>query len=337
MNIENWIMQISLSPMLKQFITLVVAIFLLCFFSTSSKQRIEWFKQKKKKGMKIWECLTQTKKGRFISLIILSIVGMFLTTLFSDCIIELLSFDGNESQESYAASSIRVLLLGLPVFIGLWYFRTHDTREQIEKTQEHIEKSDKSIHTAILSNGFILITSPELVSRCIGVKSLATLRRNYPAFSDQIDSATDGLILTSEAQLNAPEDPTNEQIKQINESSEVANFFGANLQGMSLLLAKLQGANLLVAKLQGSYLQGTDLQRADLRGAELQGANLEEADLRGADLRGAELQGAELQEAKLQGAYYNEKTIFPADFDPEENDMIEVDENGNFTVLIKKE
>ncbi len=320
MNIENWLIQISLSPMLKQFITLVVAIFLLCLLPTSSKQRIEWLKQKKNKGMKIWECLTQTKLGRFISLIILSIVGMFLTTLFSDCIIELLSFDGDKFQESYAASSIRVLLLGLPVFIGLWYFRTHDTREQIQKAQE-------SIHTAILSNAYTLLASTELPSRCIGVKSLATLKRNYPAFTNQIDNVTKDLILTSKERAN-PQKVPGSQIGAI-KNSEVANFVGAELQGVNLERAKLQGAELTGVYLQGAYLQWAELQGAYLQGAKLQGANLQWANLKEVKLQGAYLQGAKLQEAKLQRAKYDRYTIFPADFDPEENDMIEVDENGN--------
>ena len=272
------------------------------------------------------EWFIQTKVRRLFFLIALAVIGWIFIS--GDIIgFSVLNFFceklGLESPVEIA--SLRALLLGLPVFIGLWYFRTHDTKEQIQKSQEQIEKSDKqikisqeqveksdkSINTAILSNGYNLLASPELVSRCIGVKSLVTLKRDYSTFGEQIDNVTRGLILTSKERNNQPKEPT-EQQKEVINASEVANFEGADFKKINLYGAKLQGANLVAAKLveatlnfaklQGAQLVAADLQGAQLEGAQLQGAQLLAADLQGAQLVVVNLEGANLQRANLQGA-----------------------------------
>ena len=57
-------------------------------------------------------------------------------------------------------------------------------------------------------------------------------------------------------------------------------------------------------------------------GADLRGAKLTRADLRRADLREANLPGAKLRGADLSGAEYDDKTKWPAGFDPEAADAI---------------
>ncbi len=335
----KWLKQIKI----KQFVNLSRTEFLkqskvYAFF----KKYYRWFRRFG------WKGLTQTKKGRFISLIILSIVGMFLTTLFSDCIIELLSFDGDERQESYAASSIRVLLLGLPVFIGLWYFRTHDTREQIEKTQEQIEKSQEQIeishkqttqskeqieksqentYTSILSNGLNLISTNNVNARRLGLVTLAVLKQTVESsvIQTQLDQSTTALSL---------------------------NGFSDNKERLRLMYVDLSGMNF-----PNSISHFVDFSYSDLRYSNFENATFIEVDFKESKLQGANLQGAcfcpadmnhqvakalgldvnsmlssdlnsKLDTALLDGAFYDTETKFPPGFEPEDHGMIEVDENG---------
>ena len=133
-----------------------------------------------------------------------------------------------------------------------------------------------------------------------------------------------------------------------------ANLRGANLYGAELERANLEYADLQDAILQGADLGGADLQYARLQGANLRGANLVTADLQDAKLPGADLQGANLywadldmanlkganlrsadlirtnlEEAYLEGAYYNDDTLFPGDFIPEQKGMI-LDNSNSF-------
>lgn len=79
------------------------------------------------------------------------------------------------------------------------------------------------------------------------------------------------------------------------------NLTGLDLQGVNLQQANLQGANLFVANLRNARLVGANLENVDLGGANLQGADLRQARLSGADLRGAK---------------YDDRTIWPTNFDP---------------------
>jgi hypothetical protein len=104
-------------------------------------------------------------------------------------------------------------------------------------------------------------------------------------------------------------------------ASDVDGFTRAYLRG-----AELRGAYLSGVDLFGAYLVGADLRGADLGGAglgsanlsraDLSGANLFEADLSDAVLVGADLSGANLIRADLTRAIFDQRTIWPDDFDP---------------------
>ena len=204
---------------------------------------MKWFT----KAIDIWNWLTQKKIGRFVSLVLLGCIGWFFIS--GNIIVHtfdwsvLIFFCEKLGLESpVEITSLRALLLGLPVFIGLWYFRTHDTKEQIQKTQEQIEKAQESINVATLSNIYGLLASPELRIRCSGVRSLFELIKNSPIVSTYFYNVTRDAMLTSEERLNAPKDPTDEEREKINKS-EIANFEGDVLMNLNLTGAKLQGAN----------------------------------------------------------------------------------------------
>lgn len=119
-----------------------------------------------------------------------------------------------------------------------------------------------------------------------------------------------------------------------------ADLNGADLSHANLENAWLKGANLFNADLSNAYLDGfdggVDLSNANLAWANLSGADMDNADLTNANFMGANLSGARLVLNTMEGAlfmgvdlsntelttmfevkaYYDERTIFPADYDP---------------------
>jgi hypothetical protein len=67
----------------------------------------------------------------------------------------------------------------------------------------------------------------------------------------------------------------------------------------------------------GVHVRKAALFGANLRDADLRGAHLEGGDLGDADLRGAELRDTKLDSVRLDGAIFDERTHWPADFNPE--------------------
>ena len=71
------------------------------------------------------------------------------------------------------------------------------------------------------------------------------------------------------------------------------------------------------ADLRGANLGGALLVNANLTGAKLSDANLSNTDLNHAKLDGADLSEANLKGIKSErGLYFNEDTVWPADFAP---------------------
>ncbi|MBK8905717.1 MAG: pentapeptide repeat-containing protein [Anaerolineaceae bacterium] len=102
-----------------------------------------------------------------------------------------------------------------------------------------------------------------------------------------------------------------------------ANLFQANLIGSVLTGANLEEANLAEATLNGALLQYASLINANLARADLNWVDFSQADLRQANLQQARLGWAKLSDARLDGAdlagaRYNDHTIWPEGFAPEE-------------------
>lgn len=101
------------------------------------------------------------------------------------------------------------------------------------------------------------------------------------------------------------------------------NLFQANLIGSVLTGANLEEANLAEATLNGALLQranltNANLTRTDLNWVDFTEANLTNANLQEARLGWAKLTGARLEGADLTGTRYNDHTVWPDDFSPEE-------------------
>jgi len=108
-----------------------------------------------------------------------------------------------------------------------------------------------------------------------------------------------------------------------NSQMQGANLFRANLIGSIMTDSNLEKANLEEATLNGAILQNANLCQANLTRADLNWVDFSQADLRDANLQQARLGWAKLADANLEGtnlteARYNEHTIWPEGFSPEE-------------------
>lgn len=128
-------------------------------------------------------------------------------------------------------------------------------------------------------------------------------------------------------------DDDGQHIKAVYVEPEANGFEGADLSGLCApSIQNLRGVSFRHAILYWANLCGADLSGCDFEGADLSGAALQEARFVGANLRGAtlgrdnlggatklqgaDLTGVQLHGADLRGAEYDDRTKFPAGFDP---------------------
>lgn len=76
-------------------------------------------------------------------------------------------------------AAIDGVLLGLPVLIALWCFRTRDTREQINKTQAQIYQNNLAI-------GLNKLVESDSLQLAVGVQMLIQVSRNTKEFDGEI-------------------------------------------------------------------------------------------------------------------------------------------------------
>ncbi len=80
---------------------------------------------------------------RFVLLIIAGVIGVELLGNLFD-----VKFFCDRGLHETVAEHLATAVVGIPVFISLWCFRTRDVRQQIEQVQEQIEKAQKQIEKA---------------------------------------------------------------------------------------------------------------------------------------------------------------------------------------------
>ncbi len=96
----------------------------------------------------------------------------------------------HETVAEYLATAV----VGVPVFIFLWYFRTRDVRQQIEKTQEQVDKFQKQINQNHFNHAIGNLISGSLTQEEIGVKSLIKLSEITTEFNELIIIAFESSI-----------------------------------------------------------------------------------------------------------------------------------------------
>ncbi len=92
------------------------------------------------------------------------------------------------TQDMGVAEYLATVVVGIPVFILLWYFRTRDVRQQIEKTQAQLWQNH-------FNNAIENLTSDSIVKEDIGIKSLIKLSETTTEFNELI-------IIAFESTLN---------------------------------------------------------------------------------------------------------------------------------------
>ncbi len=97
----------------------------------------------------------------------------------------------HETVAEYLATAV----VGIFVFILLWYFRTRDVRQQIEKTQEQIDKFQIQIWQNQFNDAIgNLNTDDNMVKEEVGIKSLIKLSAVVPEFNELIKIAFENKI-----------------------------------------------------------------------------------------------------------------------------------------------
>jgi len=102
-----------------------------------------------------------------------------------------------------------------------------------------------------------------------------------------------------------------------------ANLIKANLSKANLLRANLTRANLEGANLKGANLESANLLGVNLKGANLEGTNLTNTRMKSVDLRGANFKSVNLSKIRSEVALFDQKTIFPKNFNPLAKRMID--------------
>ena len=313
------------------------------FTKSIGTEQYKWLVLSLITGLVLWIFITIIKKNnrikqwflenRFQYLIIAVIIGILLGNFWVkwDGCLTFLPYNLKELIGIYDKNkgsgldlSLITVLIGLPTLLFLWIFRTHDTCEQIEKTQNNTL-------TNILTHALDMITSNNLRRRSMGLIQLAQLKKQTKYFDAQIDAATNLLDFSTDASNSGPPVKYNSPSLKFS-SLENMDLSGANFKEVDLTGAKLKGASLVRAHLTGSILIDANLSstklsgaaldsafltgsilidanlkdaimgNAKLSGATLSGAILSGADLISADLSGANLKGADLSDADLSGA-----------------------------------
>lgn len=179
------------------------------------------------------------------------------------------------------ATSIKLMLLGLPLFSALWFLRNHDVQSRFAQGEENRRQSE-------LFAAFGWLAGATVAEKVLGLVELKRLRDLYPEFQERIDKATRTgveMVKIGTSRLGS------ETVK------ETAVLVGVDLSGMDLSNIVLRGA-----KMDGVILEGTKLHDAKLKGVQMPNAKLKGAEFHKADCTGqANFTGAEVAGTKFIG------------------------------------
>ena len=103
-----------------------------------------------------------------------------------------------------------------------------------------------------------------------------------------------------------------------------ANLSNVNFSGLDLRRVNLVGSDLTKANLTATDLEGVDLSEIDLTATDLTRANLVGANLQNSIIEAPYLGTVSVMKTKLVKSLYDEKTMFPDGFKPEDAGMMKV-------------
>jgi len=102
----------------------------------------------------------------------------------------------------------------------------------------------------------------------------------------------------------------------------------ARMINVSLVNAILVGSKMRGVDLSGSLLMYSDFSKVDFSLASLRGATVVGGDFRDVEFSGADVTVVGLDQCNLEGASYDDQTIWPENFNPEEHGLINKRRNG---------
>ena len=142
--------------------------------------------EEKKTKQKNWfkECFLENS---FYVLVLGALLGIALFLFVKEY--DLLSkvfFYSEETTENIEKkrfiTNLLPVILGLPIILFLWVFRTHDTKEQLDKAQTNIEQQD--FHDALR-----MLADDKLISQEIAVLRLIDISKKNKIYDDTIKLA----------------------------------------------------------------------------------------------------------------------------------------------------
>ncbi|BAS67794.1 pentapeptide repeat-containing protein [Bathymodiolus septemdierum thioautotrophic gill symbiont] len=267
-------------------------------------------------------------KWRFFSLALSSLLGVILSKYCHSLLYKFIT-NANVAPET---TPLLFVLLALPTGALLWFFRTHDTRE--------------NIHQNDLFDALKMLTDDMVVCREIATQRLIDLTEKVPEYKRNVKLSfikalksfskknlgnnkwerrtyaqhilkwfNDNNYTAEELDLNGCifdlqdftiEKRTSDLFKLFTQKQfKDIKFNDANLQGVNLKNVKFEQASLEDAKLQNSDLQGAILPKI-LMDINFQGANLQGVDLSNRELKRVNFQGSNLKNTNLSGASLSE-------------------------------
>lgn len=208
-----------------------------------------------------WNLFISSKGRRFGLLIFGALLGVgFAFGLFClfqgfdtdknghcDCSIANWLIEINRSGYTFG-NSLMFLALSLPTLFFLWLFRTHDTREQIAKTQEQINMSLYTEALNILRN-----RKNDIIQQQHGLLLLIKLRNTQVTSRQIISNTINGVIQQNKSILNKL-DLSGLDLSELDFYGaylEKVNFTGANLSFAILHCMSLRKSNFYQANLSG--------------------------------------------------------------------------------------
>ena len=207
----------------------------------------------------------------------------------------------DEDLEGRFAISIKLTLLGFPLFSTLWFLRNHDVQRRLaqgeenrRQGEENRRQGEENLRQSELFAAFGWLAGANVSERVLGLVELKRLRDLYPDFKERIDRAT----RTGVEVVKIETSPSGvETVK------ETAVLVGVDLSGMDLSNIVLRGANMDGVILEGTKLHGAKLKDAQMPNAKLKGTEFLNADCTGhANFTGAEVAGTKFIGTFLDGA-----------------------------------
>ena len=273
---------------------------------------------------KIRDFLIYNTIGRILLLVLIIVLFLLISKWLLDIIICLIEWrDGEKlfSKKDNFEKDLLLYLLGLPIIILLWIFRTLDsqkiitnTQESIKNTQESIKNNKENIYQNNLFNSFKLLLDDRIVARELATSQLINLSKKVPAYNNEIKLAFINLLKTFKAKTDDEEEDDLIEKERRTYAQYILNWFNdkPDIKNLDLDGLVLDNQDFTIPEAKKDlfdFLRFKDLSNIDensllisYRGADLSGVNLREAYLKSADLRNANLQNTDLRKAHLISA-----------------------------------